>query len=160
VARFVISDAAPLICLAQVGGLPWLEYLFDQVHITHEVRDEILPGLGKPGEEILSQAIEQGLLSMHPEWNWTEPVFPSLGRGEQSCIRAAVNLANVGNGSLILIDDLEARRLAASLSIPITGTAAVVRAARKADLVQSAQAFSSRFVRMDSERRQQSSGRS
>ena len=139
-ARFVVSDAAPLICLAQVSGLPWLKYLFDQVHITQQVRDEILPGLGKPGEKILSQAIEQGGLSMHPEWNWTEPVFPSLGRGEESCIRAAVNLLKLGDESLILMDDREARRVASSQSIAITGTAAIVGAARKADLVPSARA--------------------
>ena len=94
-------------CLAQVRGLPSLKALFDQVHITQQVRDEILPGLGKPGEEILSQAIEQGVLGMHPEWNWTEPVLPNLGRGEESCIRAAVNLLKVGNESLILMDDLK-----------------------------------------------------
>ena len=31
--RFVLSDAAPLICLAQVDGLPWLKTLFGRVHL-------------------------------------------------------------------------------------------------------------------------------
>lgn len=57
-ARFVLSDAAPLICLAQVEGLGWLNSIFGQVHITREVRDEILGGPGKPGEEALERALD------------------------------------------------------------------------------------------------------
>jgi predicted nucleic acid-binding protein len=90
--RFVLSDAAPLICLAQVGGLRWLGKLFSHVHLTQEVRDEVLTGLGKPGEETLALAIERRLLRVHAEWNWPEPQFPSLGKGEASCIRAADKL--------------------------------------------------------------------
>jgi predicted nucleic acid-binding protein len=140
VARFVLSDAGPLICLAQVNGLPWLEHLFGPIHITQQVRDEVLPGRDKPGETTLSAAIEKGALVVHPEWKWQEPRFLNLGSGEESCIGAAVNLRKAGNECLLLIDDREARRLASSLSIPIAGTAAVVGAAKKARLVASANA--------------------
>ena len=78
--RFVLSDATPLICLAQVDGLPWLSRLFGHAHLTRQVRDEVLAGLGKPGVEALSQAIERRLLRVHPEWDWPEPQFPSLGQ--------------------------------------------------------------------------------
>ncbi|MGH8014193.1 MAG: hypothetical protein ACREQ4_17015 [Candidatus Binataceae bacterium] len=50
-ARFVLSDAAPLICLAQVDGLPWLEEIFGRIHITEQVRDKMFVGMGKPGED-------------------------------------------------------------------------------------------------------------
>lgn len=63
-ARFVLSDAAPLICLSQVEGLAWLSSIFGQVHITREVHDEILGGRGKPGEEALDRAVKKGVL--HP----------------------------------------------------------------------------------------------
>jgi hypothetical protein len=54
VARFVLSDAAPLICLSQVEGLAWLKSIFGQVHITREVHHEVLGGRGEPGEEALA----------------------------------------------------------------------------------------------------------
>lgn len=137
-ARLVLSDAAPLICIAQVDGLPWLECLFGQVQITSQVRNEILTGRGKPGEEALASAISRGRLCVRPEWNWPEPRFPRLGQGEESSICAAVNLLKSGEDCLLLVDDLAARRAAAQLFIPITGTAAVVGSAMKAGLVRSA----------------------
>jgi predicted nucleic acid-binding protein len=143
VARFVLSAAAPLICLAQVDGLAWLNSIFGQVHVTREVHDEIL---GEPGEEALERALEQGVLKLHSEWQWHEPQFPFLGQGEASCIRAAVNLLKAGHDVLLLLDDREARRLAASLSIPITGTAGVVGAARRTGLVPSAGAVFEQLI--------------
>jgi predicted nucleic acid-binding protein len=133
--RFVLSDAAPLICLAQVDGLRWLGELFSRVHLTQPVRDEILTGLGKPGEEALARAIERRLLRIHTEWNWPEPQFPSLGKGEASCIRAAINLKKRGRDCLLLLDDREARRVASAATIAVTGTAAVVGAAKQAGLI-------------------------
>jgi predicted nucleic acid-binding protein len=136
--RFVLSDAAPLICLAQVDGLRWLGKLFSRIHLTEEVRDEVLTGLGKPGEEALAGAIERRLLRIHPEWNWPEPQFPSLGKGEASCIRASINLKQIGRDCLLLLDDREARRFASSATIAFTGTAAIVGAAKQTGLISSA----------------------
>jgi predicted nucleic acid-binding protein len=138
VARFVLSDAAPLICLAQVDGLRWLRTLFGHVHITQEVRDEVLTGVGKPGEDDLLRAIERRLLRVHAEWDWTDPQFPNLGKGEASCIRTAVNLIKQRHDCLLLIDDLEARRIASSLTLTVTGTAAVVGVAKRTGLIASA----------------------
>jgi predicted nucleic acid-binding protein len=138
VGRFVLSDATPLICLAQVDGLPWLSRLFGHVHLTRQVRDEVLTGLGKPGVEALSQAFERHLLRVHPEWDWPEPRFPSLGKGEASCIRAAVNLVKRSHDCLLLIDDREARRAASSLALTVSGTAAVVGMAKRTGLIASA----------------------
>ena len=113
--RLVLSDAAPLVCLAQVDGLSCLKTLFGQVHITQHVLEEILTGKGKPGEDNLKQAVERLLLRVHPEWDWPTPQFPALGKGEASCISAAVNLRDQGHDCLLLIDDREARRAASSI---------------------------------------------
>jgi predicted nucleic acid-binding protein len=139
VGRFVLSDAAPLICLAQVDGLPWLKAIFGRVHVTEQVRDEILVDLNKPGEGALAEAIKSRLLRVHPEWKWTDPQFSNLGRGEESCITAAVNLTQRGHECLLIIDDREGRLRASSLSIPITGTAAIIGAAKQRGLIPSAQ---------------------
>lgn len=147
--RFVLSDAAPLIYLAQVDGLPWLKVLFGKVHITQEVRGEVLTGAGKPGEEALFQAIERGLLHAHSEWSWTMPQFPNLGAGEASCLRAAVNVLERGDDCLLLMDDRAGRREALSLSIATTGTAGLVGAARRAGLIPSADAVFAELRRRD-----------
>jgi predicted nucleic acid-binding protein len=138
--RLVLSDAAPLICLAQVGGLPWLSTLFGRVHITEAVRDEILTGLGKLGEDAIAQATKRRLLRVHPEWDSPEPPFPGLGQGEASCIRACANLLKRKRDCLLLVDDREARRVASALMIPVTGTAAVIGAAKQAGLIASGRA--------------------
>ncbi len=136
--QLVLSDAAPLICLAQIEDLSWLRTLFGQVHITQEVYEEVLTGSGKPGEEDLAQAIKQGLLHVRIDWDWPEPQFPNLGKGEASCIRAAINLLKRGHECPLLIDDREARRAAASIAtIDVSGTAAVVGAAKQAGLIAS-----------------------
>ncbi len=136
--RFVLSDAAPLICLAQVDGLPWLKAIFGRVHITAEVRDEILGGLNKPSEDALAKAVKRRLLRVHPEWQWPDPHFGNLGQGEESCIAAAVNLTQRGHQCLLVVDDREGRRRASSLSIPVTGTAAIIGAAKQRGLISSA----------------------
>ncbi len=138
--RFVLSDATPLICLAQVDGLPWLRTLFGSVHLTPEVRDEILTGLGKPGEGDLARAVKRRLLRVHSEWDWADPQFPSLGKGEASSIRAAINLLKLGHDCLLLLDDLEARRTALAAAVAVSGTAAIVGAAKQAGLIPSARA--------------------
>jgi predicted nucleic acid-binding protein len=40
-----LIDASPLIYLAQVEGLLWLEKLFGQVHMTAQVHHEVLMAL-------------------------------------------------------------------------------------------------------------------
>jgi predicted nucleic acid-binding protein len=139
VARFVLSDAAPH--LPRPGGwIPVLRALSHRIDLTQEVRDEVLPGLAKPGEEELVRAIERHLLRVRPEWNWPEPQFPSLGKGEASCIRAAANLLKRGHECLLLMDDREGRRAVSSRSIAVTGIAAVVGAAKQRGFITSARA--------------------
>jgi len=48
----LIADASPLIALARVNGLGWLEALFGQVLVSEEVMAEVLSG-GYPAREEL-----------------------------------------------------------------------------------------------------------
>ena len=43
-AAIVIADASPLIALARVGGLSWLQQLFTEVMVTDVVLAEVLTG--------------------------------------------------------------------------------------------------------------------
>ena len=48
-ARYVISDASPLIGLAIVDGLAWVPQLFGAVWIPPSVLREVLPGVHARG---------------------------------------------------------------------------------------------------------------
>jgi predicted nucleic acid-binding protein len=66
-----------------------------------------------------------------------------LDTGEASTLRAAIAL---GAGSLVLLDDLEARREAQRLGILITGTAGIVVEARRAGWIPAARPVFSRLA--------------
>jgi len=57
VAAIVIADASPLIALARVNGLIWLEARFGQVLVTEEVMAKVLSGGHPTREEPIKDAI-------------------------------------------------------------------------------------------------------
>lgn len=52
-ARLVLADASPLIGLARVDGLRWLQPLFGTVWMPSEVQAEVLSGFGSPDEQAI-----------------------------------------------------------------------------------------------------------
>ncbi len=142
-AKIVLSDATPLIYLVQItDGLSILDRLNGQITITSVVEDELLPGKKVPGEREIKQSISAGIIRVIKD-EWPEPVFPWLDEGEESTIRAAVNLANAGDQCLVLMDEKDGRaalREFVSAAITLTGTAASVGRARELGLIQSASA--------------------
>ncbi len=127
----VLADASPLIALARVGGLPWLRKLYRTISITKAVRHEATGAQELPGATAISAALKQGWIRvLRREWN--EPPLPQLDSGEASTLRAAIAL---GPGTLVLLDDLQARREAQRLGIAMTGTAGIVVQARQAGLI-------------------------
>jgi predicted nucleic acid-binding protein len=143
VAKIVLSDATPLIYLAQItDGLSILERIYGQLTITSMVEDELLPGERAPGEHEIKQAIQAGIIKVIKD-EWPQPVFPWLDEGEESTIRAAVNLANAGHRCLVLMDEKDGRaalRQLMSATVTLTGTAASVGRARELGLIPSASA--------------------
>ena len=138
-ARYVISDASPLIGLAIVDGLAWLPALFTEVWIPPSVQREVLPGVGARGEPEIAEAIVRNAVRV-----WTQPIpepsypIPALDEGETDCMRLAL-LMGPGNATL-LIDERAGRAVATELGIRITGTAAVIGFARQCGLIDSANA--------------------
>lgn len=132
--KVVLADASPLIALARVGGLPWLRRLFKTISITQEVRDEAVGAGELPGASAIAAAVDQGWIRVLPQ-DGLEPELPHLGPGEASTLRAA---AASGEGALVLLDDLRARREAQRLGLAITGTAGIIMEARQAGLIRAA----------------------
>lgn len=145
-AQIVIADASPLIILAHAEGLGWLQSLFGQVWITSEVRDEILPGTGKPGESMIQAAIDGGILRVF-EQSWEAPVFLALDEGEASCIRAA--LAHPHDKCLLLMDERLGRTIAGEQEVSVVGAAGVIGMAKIRGLIPSASEIFEKLLKTD-----------
>lgn len=148
-ARFVLSDASPLIGLSLVQGLPWLHTLFGPVWMPPEVEREVLSGRAMPGEDDIGAARSAGWLRV-----WTDAVprlaLPDLDEGEAACIRIAVDVnGRAGQQALLLIDEREGRAVATQHGVSIAGTVAVIGLARQQGLVPSARATFERLHRSD-----------
>jgi hypothetical protein len=62
VASIVIADASPLIALARVNGLGWLQQLFTEVVVTDVVLSDVLTGRYPDTESPIQQALAAGWL--------------------------------------------------------------------------------------------------
>jgi predicted nucleic acid-binding protein len=132
--KVVLADASPLISLARADGLPWLRKLCKTVSITKQVRGEATGARELPGAVAIAAALKQGWIRVLRQ-EWSEPPLPLLDTGEASTLRAAIAL---GPGTLVLLDDLQARREALRLGIAMTGTAGTIVEARRAGLIAAA----------------------
>ena len=147
-ARYVISDASPLIGLAIVDGLDWLPALFGTVWIPPSVQREVLPGTGARGATEIALAIESKHISI---WRKKIPAPPpnmlSLDQGEVDCICLA--LAQPAGQAIVLIDERAGRAIANEYGIPVAGTAAVIGFAKRHGLIESARACFERLHNSD-----------
>lgn len=130
-APIVLADASPLIALGIVGGLAWTHALFGRVSLTAAVQDEVAPGSDRPGEREIAATLRRGWLKVLRE-EWTEPAFAELDAGEASTLRAAVNLRRP---CLILMDEKAGRAVARELGFAVTGTADIILAAKRRQLI-------------------------
>jgi predicted nucleic acid-binding protein len=141
----VLSDASPLIGLARVDGLSWLQTLFGEVWVPIEVHDEVLPGRGLSGERAVQAAFDQGILRMADVTPAT-PELPELDEGEAACIRLALASARP---TLVLMDERAGRAIATEHGLRVAGTAALIGMARQRGLIPSAKAVFARLHASD-----------
>ncbi len=133
-AAIVISDASPLIALARVNGLLWLQQLFTEVVVTDVVLAEVLTGRYPDTEAPIEQALAAGWLQVVVV-DSSEPALPDLDEGEAASIRLALSS---GEPVLLLIDERAGRAVAQELGLTVAGTAAVIGLARQRGLIASA----------------------
>ena len=144
-ARYVLTDASPLIGLARVDGLPWLRALFGEVSMPVEVRDEVLANRDFADAVAIATAIDSGWLNVcAPAPGF--PALPELDEGESACIRIA--LAH-GGQVLLLMDERAGRAVATEQGLNVAGTAAVIGMAKSRGLIASARAVFSRLHASD-----------
>lgn len=135
-AQIVVTDAGPLIALAQMDYLFVLENLFGTVWVPIAVQQECM---AKPGLDTLriQQAIEQGILKVaaEPAEPGTIQLPRSLGAGE----KAALHLAIQNPNTLLIMDDYLARKQAIRMGFNLIGTVGLLDIAEKRGLIGSAE---------------------
>jgi predicted nucleic acid-binding protein len=136
-AGFVLTDASPLIGLARVDGLHWLQPLFGTVWMPTEVRAEVVSfdsARGFAEEASILNAEQQGWLQVAGPTP-IAPALPDLDEGESACIRIALAQAQP---ALLLMDERAGRAVAQEMGLKVAGTAAIIGMAKSRGLIGSA----------------------
>lgn len=114
--RLIVSNTTPIINLAQIGRLDVLEALFGKVVVPPAVVTEL-----HAKRELFPKAGDAAVCFevVHPDDKLLIRGFRSaVHAGEAECLALAME----NPGSLLLLDDLQARALATANSLPFTGT--------------------------------------
>jgi predicted nucleic acid-binding protein len=126
----VVSNTSPISYLITIGHIDLLPRLFTTVTIPDTVRTE----LGSPKAPL----IVQGWVNDPPSWLILQPAIITteisllnLDAGES----AAICLAEALKADLILLDDLAARRIAASRGLALTGILGILDRAASQDWI-------------------------
>lgn len=132
----VVTNASPLIALDRVGLGSLLGDLFGVVYVPPAVEREVFAAGEIPG----------WITVVH----LTDPLASAefatrLGLGERETISLALELG----ASEVVIDDLPARRLAATLGLPVIGTLGVLLRAKHRGLVPTLRPVIEALVRED-----------
>jgi predicted nucleic acid-binding protein len=131
----VIADAGPLIALSRVSQLQLLRRLFSIVHITGQIRREVLDGGAFPGQDDIEAALRQGWLRCHEvDLSAWSPRLAGVDDGEAS----AMCLAQQHPGCLLIIDDGAGRAEARVRGLVFMGVAAIVALAKTQALIPAA----------------------
>ena len=118
-AQVVVADASVLIALAQIGQLSFLERLYEEVVIPSAVQSEVAPSMPKLPPWVHTQTLQRPLDS--------RVAHAALDAGETE----SISLALETRAQWVILDDLQARRLAKDLGLAVVGTAGVLFAAKQ-----------------------------
>jgi len=126
----LVADSSPLIALAVIDALNLLPRLYHRIIIPPAVWHEVtVAGAGLPGADAVRAAT--WLEAEQPPEPAIAPLQLLVDRGEAG----AIALAQAHPGTILLLDDAKARRVAESLGLPRIGTLGVLRKAKRAGLL-------------------------
>ncbi|MCP5544216.1 MAG: DUF3368 domain-containing protein [Akkermansiaceae bacterium] len=129
--KLIISNTTPVINFAEIGRIDVLEGLFGNVVVPPGVVDELcakrdlFPAAGDAADRLNVRRPEDRLLVR----GFRSVVHP----GEAECLALAME----NPGSLLILDDLQARALAAANGLRFTGTLGCLVEAKAMGLVDS-----------------------
>ena len=117
----VISDTSCLIAIEKTAGLELLRKLYKEITVPDQVAEEY----GHPLPEWIRQT------TLAPQTIF-QLLNKTLGAGES----AAISLALEYKGCRVLVDDMKARKFAATLGIPVTGVLGVLIRAKERGIIK------------------------
>jgi len=128
--RVIVADSSPLIALAVTGAIDLLPQLYRGVLLPPAVWDEVtIAGQGLPGAEVVRGA---GWLKVtKPDPAVVAALTILVGQGEAEAIALAQSVV----GSILLLDDAQARRVAERIGLRRIGTLGILRKAKIAGLL-------------------------
>ena len=130
----VISNTSPILNFAIVDQLIFLPQQFGQVVIPNAVLDELKTNEERPGSSAIREAISSGWI--HNLTVSNEPLSQllkqTLDRGEAEEITLAIEL----KADWTLLDERDARKVAKSLGLKVTGVLGILlRAKQQGNLI-------------------------
>jgi len=128
----VVTNAGPLIALAQIGQFDLLRLLYGQVHIPQGVWDEVKAlGHNCPGAAEMVSANWINIVRVNDP-TAVELLRDRLDEGESEAIVLAIEL----HADLLLIDEARGRRVAEARGLKKTGTIGTLILAKRAGWVR------------------------
>jgi predicted nucleic acid-binding protein len=130
-----VSNASPLIVFSRIGELNLIGRAYGTVLVPPAVwREVVEEGADRPGAAGVAGVDWLRRVDVAPSGLLTR-MRPRLGAGEAE----AIALASERAGTIpLLLDDLDGRRVAGELRLPVVGSAGVLVAAKKLGLIESA----------------------
>ena len=118
--RFVIADASVLIVLDKINQLDLLKGVYKNIYTTPEIAEEY--GNPIPAWICIDSVRDK---------NYQKVIETQVDKGEAS----AIALALEHKDSLLILDDLRARKVASRLGLIFTGTLGVINKAKSIGLI-------------------------
>jgi uncharacterized protein len=125
--HIVVADSSPLIGLARIGQIGLVQKLFVRVIVPRKVWAEVTEARADaPGA---AEVAAQGWVELvDADEGLVVELRDLVDDGEAEAIAVAKKMP----GSVLLVDDQSARRLAMQLNLPIIGTLGILAAAKRA----------------------------
>jgi len=120
--KIIISDTSCFIILTNIGELSLLQKLYSKITTTVEIATEFGEPLPEWVEILTVKSKDtQRLLEMQ------------IDKGESSAIALALEISD----SLLILDDIKARKVATQLGLSITGTLGIIIKAKLEGIIPS-----------------------
>lgn len=118
--KVIISDTSCFIVLTNIGELDLLHRLYGQIMTTPDIAAEY--GAALPPWVTIASATDKS----------RQPLLElQLDKGESSAIALALELPQ----STVILDDYKARKIAARLGVPVTGTIGIIIKAKLTGII-------------------------
>jgi predicted nucleic acid-binding protein len=125
----VVCNTSPILNLAIIGRLDLLKEQFGVINVPEAVKDELRVQEDRPGSKVIRKALDDGWIVVVAASNtgMTEVLRTELDGGESEAIALAFEM----HAELVLLDERDARRVAARLNMRTTGVLGVLLKAHR-----------------------------